>query len=131
MKVSVESIVSHGICVGIGRVVGSDFFLYLKAAGRLDHVDYEMAAPLIDGALQAVAHPRVKVLFDVTDFQGWEPCFAWDDFTLVLRHHNKFSRIAILGRSNWPQVASGIAAWFMSGEANYFEDREAALEWLA
>ncbi len=122
--------VSHGISIGMQRH-HSDFFLCLKAEGQLDHADYEVIAPLVDSALQVVVHPRVKVLFDATDFHGWDPHTAWEDFTLDLRHCNQFSKIAILGRSNWRDVASSIASWFMSGEANYFEDRDLALQWLA
>ncbi|MBB3060125.1 STAS/SEC14 domain-containing protein [Microbulbifer rhizosphaerae] len=125
-----RSTISHGISIGIERIQW-DFFLCLKASGYLSHTDYEMLAPLIDGALRGVAHPQVNVLLDATDFLGWEQYTAWEDFMLELGYRNQFSRIAILGRSNWRLITSGIASWFASGEARYFEDRDAALKWLS
>lgn len=120
----------HGISIGIERIE-TEFFLYFKAVGRLSHEDYEMISPLIDQALQGVAHPQVKAFFDATDFEGWDLRAAWDDFTLALRHGSSFSRVAILGNSPWQKFASDIAAWFLTGDVHYFEDREDALEWLA
>ena len=124
-----QSSVSHGISVGVERV-HSEFILHLKAAGLLGHADYEIISPVIDCALQCMAHPGVKVFFDATDFEGWQPGSAWEDLSLGLVPRNQFSRIAILGRCNWHKVTSCIATWFMSGEARYFETRQQAMEWL-
>lgn len=40
----------HGLTIGIERV-NSDFFLSLKAIGKLTHDDYEIITPMIDSAL--------------------------------------------------------------------------------
>ncbi len=121
----------HGISIGIERI-GSEFFLYFKAIGRLTHEDYEQIAPLIDYALQGVENPQVQVLVDARDFEGWELRAAWDDFKLALKHGNEFSRVAILGDEKWQKVAARIASWFVSGEVRYFEEEEdEALDWLA
>jgi len=123
------SIKRHGLTIGIERV-GSDFFLSLKAIGKLTHQDYETISPMIDSALQGVKEPKLKVLIDGTELEGWELRAAWDDFKLGLKHGSEFEKIAIYGNKNWQEITAKVGAWFISGEVKYFEDYEAAVEWL-
>lgn len=124
-----KDISRHGISIGIERV-NADYFLYIKATGRLTHADYALITPLIDYVLQGVEDPQVKVLVDAREFEGWELRAAWDDFKLGLKHGKEFSRIALFGNKHWQEVASRIANWFVSGEVHYFEECDEALEWL-
>jgi hypothetical protein len=119
----------HGLSIGIERT-GSEFFLKLKAVGKLTHADYETITPLIDAALDAVKEPRVKALIDGTELEGWELRAAWDDFKIGLKHGNEFVKIAIHGNKRWQQMAARVGAWFVSGEVRYFDDQEDALAWL-
>ena len=123
------SIKRHGLSIGIERS-GSDFFLTLKAIGKLTHKDYEMITPMIDSALNAVKDPQVKVLIDGTELEGWELRAAWDDFKIGLKHGNEFVKIAIYGNKHWQQIAAKVGAWFVSGEVKYFDNVEDALAWL-
>ncbi len=123
------AIESHGFSIGIERV-GNEFFLTLKARGKLTHRDYEKITPLLDSALTEVKEPRVKVFIDGTEFSGWEPRAAWDDFKIGLKHGNKFEKIAIYGNKKWQERTAKIGNWFNSGEVRYFESQEAALQWL-
>lgn len=123
------NIKTHGLSIGIERS-GHDIFLSLKAIGKLTHEDYEIITPMIDSALDEVKKPDVKVLFDGTELEGWEPRAAWDDFKLGLKHGNDFVKIAIHGNKKWQQVAAKVGSWFTSGEVKYFDDRDQAVEWL-
>jgi hypothetical protein len=123
------NIVRHGLSIGIERS-GSNIFLSLKATGKLTHQDYETITPMIDSALGDVKGPKVKVLFDMTELEGWEARAAWDDFKLGLKHGNQFGKIAIYGNKGWQEMAAKVGSWFISGEAKYFEDANAALGWL-
>lgn len=123
------SIKKHGLSIGIERV-GSDFFLSLKATGKLTHEDYEIITPMIDSALDSVKEPTVKVLIDGTAMEGWELRAAWDDFKLGLKHGGEFEKIAIYGNKNWQEITAKIGSWFISGEVKYFEDADQALVWL-
>ena len=123
------SIQRHGLSIGIERT-GSNFFLSLKAAGKLTHEDYEIMTPMIDSALSAVKEPQVKVLIDGTELEGWELRAAWDDFKLGLKHNNEFVRIAIYGNKRWQEMTAKVGGWFISGEVKYFESEEEALIWL-
>jgi len=119
----------HGLSIGIERS-GSEFLLSLKAIGKLTHADYAAITPLIDAALAAVSEPRVKVLIDGTEMEGWELRAAWDDFRLGLKHSNEFVKIAIYGNQHWQEIAARVGAWFVSGEVRYFDDQQDALKWL-
>jgi len=122
-------IVRHGLSIGIERA-GRDFFVTLKASGKLTHEDYETITPMIDSALSTVKEPKVKVLIDGTELEGWELRAAWDDFKLGLKHGNEFEKMAIFGNKNWQEITAKIGAWFISGEVKYFESEDDALAWL-
>jgi len=123
------SMTRHGLFIGIERV-GSDFFLSLKAVGKLTHEDYEKINPMIDSALEGVTDPKVKVFIDGSELEGWELRAAWDDFRLGLKHGSEFDRIAIFGNKKWQSYAAKMGSWFIAGEVKYFEDAEAAIAWL-
>ncbi len=123
------SLTKHGLSIGIERV-GKEFFLSLKAVGKLTHEDYEIITPMIDAALECVKEPKVKVLIDGTEMEGWELRAAWDDFKLGLKHGSEFDKIAIYGNKNWQEITAKIGGWFISGEVQYFESYDEALAWL-
>jgi len=120
---------SHGMSIGIEQF-GSEFFLTLKAVGKLTHQDYEVITPMIDAALQGVQDPKVKAILDVTEMQGWELRAAWDDFRLGLKHGSEFDKVAIYGNKDWQQLAAKVGSWFISGDARFFDNRDDALAWL-
>jgi hypothetical protein len=122
-------ILRHGLSIGIERV-NNEFFLSLKAVGKLTHEDYEKINPMIDSALEGVKDPQVKVFIDGSEFEGWELRAAWDDLKLGLKHGNNFDKIAIFGNKKWQEYAAKIATWFVSGDARFFEDADEAWTWL-
>ena len=119
----------HGLSVGIERI-NNEFFVALKAVGKLTHDDYQIITPMIDSALAEVKEPNVKVLIDATEMQGWELRAAWDDFKLGLSHNNDFHKIAIYGHATWQSTIAKVASWFVSGEVRFFEHKDDALTWL-
>lgn len=123
------TIEKHGLSIGINRT-DNQFFLTLKAVGKLTHQDYETINPMIDSALAGVKNPTIKALIDGTELQGWEPRAAWDDFKLGLKHGQEFEKIAIVGNKKWQQVSAKIGDWFTRGAVQYFEDEGEAIEWL-
>lgn len=119
----------HGLSIGIDRI-DNEFFLSLKAIGKLTHHDYEIITPMIDSALAAVKQPKVKVLIDGTELEGWELSAAWDDFKLGLKHGSEFDKVAIYGNKNWQEITAKIGSWFISGDVKYFECYADAINWL-
>lgn len=119
----------HGLSIGIERV-DDNFFLSLKATGKLTHQDYQVITPMIDAAVKEVTTPKIKAIFDVTEMQGWELRAAWDDFKLGLNHGSEFEKIAIYGNKHWQEIIANIGSWFISGDVEYFEHYHQALAWL-
>jgi hypothetical protein len=119
----------HGLSIGIERI-GSNFFLSLKAQGKLTHKDYELITPLIDSALSEVKEPKVKALIDGTELEGWDVRAAWDDFKIGLKHGNEFGKVAIYGNKKWQELTAKIGSWFISGEIKYFDNENEAIYWL-
>ncbi|MDO6620136.1 STAS/SEC14 domain-containing protein [Shewanella sp. 6_MG-2023] len=124
-----SSVKTHGLSIGIERVK-DDVYLSLKATGTLTHNDYLVITPLLDAALAEVKHPKVNVFIDGTELDGWELRAAWDDLKLGLQHNNEFKKVAIWGNKNWQNYSAKVAAWFMSGEVQFFEEKAKALAWL-
>ena len=122
--------IRHGLFVGVERI-NRNFYLSLKAVGKLTHDDYEVIAPMLDAALEGVHEPKVRALIDCSDLEGWELRAAWDDFKLGLKHGNEFEKIAIFGHEKWQQLAAKIGGWFVSGDVEFFEDFDAAAAWVA
>jgi len=122
-------IIRHGLSIGIERVE-DEFFLSLKAIGKLTHEDYEKINPMIDSALDGIKDPKVKVFIDGSELEGWELRAAWDDFKLGLKHGGEFDKIAIFGNKKWQEYGSKVGSWFISGDVKYFEDADEALMWL-
>jgi len=121
--------IRHGFSIGIERI-SSGIYIGMKAYGRLTHADYQKMMPLLDAALSGIPELSVDVLLDVTEFEGWELRAAWDDLQLGLRHGAEFRKIAVFGQRDWQAWAAKVTGWFISGEARYFDDRDAALAWL-
>jgi len=122
-------ITRHGLSIGIERI-GNEFFLSLKAIGKLTHEDYQKITPMIDAALEGIKDPEIKAFIDGSELQGWELRAAWDDFKLGLKHGNEFRKIAIFGNKKWQEYTAKMGSWFISGEVKYFEDSDQALAWL-
>lgn len=119
----------HGLSVGLERT-NSDFFITVKAIGKLTHDDYLAITPMLEDALKGIDKPQIHALMDLTEFEGWELRAAWDDFRLGLRHGSAFARLAIVGEKSWQEKLSTVANWFMPGEVAYFESMDEALDWL-
>ena len=119
----------HGLSIGMERI-NEDFFISLKATGKLTHNDYLTITPMIESALKGVDNPKIKVLVDGTELEGWEIRAAWDDFKIGLTHGSEFEKIAIYGNKRWQEMSAKVGSWFMSGEIKYFEDRDEAIKWL-
>ncbi|MFC3032433.1 STAS/SEC14 domain-containing protein [Pseudoalteromonas fenneropenaei] len=121
---------THGLSIGVERLE-QQIFVSLKAVGKLTHDDYQLMIPLLESALNQVERPHIDVLFDASEWQGWELQAAWDDFKFGLKHGKEFNKIAVVGAgvSSESWLAT-VASWFVSGEVRFFDTRLNALAWL-
>lgn len=119
----------HGISIGVHRI-NEEFYIAIKAVGRLSHDDYTFMTPVLEEAMKEVHQPSMKLFFDGTEFDGWEARAAWDDFRLGMKYGSQFSKVAMVGNKKWEKMAATVGSWFIKGEMECFEDTDAALEWL-
>lgn len=119
----------HGMSIGLERIE-DDYFVTLKATGKLTHTDYEKITPILESALAEVEEESISVLFDATDLEGWDLRAAWDDLQLGVKFNKKFKNIAVYGNKNWQEYATKIGSWFVSGDVQFFETYDDALRFL-
>ena len=57
----------------------------VRVSGKLEKADYEHFVPEFERL--ARQHGKLRVLFDMTGFHGWEASAAWEDFKFGMKHH--------------------------------------------
>jgi len=120
----------HGLTVKINKREDY-FFMSVKIVGTLTHEDYQKRLPMLRYTLNNVENPKVKVLVDALDFQGWELRAAWDDYKFGMEYNKAFTKIAFVGGKAWKAYGVKIGNWFMSGQMKYFKTIEDAQAWLS
>jgi len=119
----------HGLSLGMERV-DNEFILTLKIYGKLTHEDYERIIPLVDSSLEGIINPKLNVLADISELEGWELQAAWDDLKLGLKYGSNFNKIAVYGTSAWIEYGTKISSWFINGEIKQFDDINEAIIWI-
>jgi hypothetical protein len=104
--------------------------LEIEARGKLTHADYLELIPELERMV--ARHGRIRLLFHMVDFHGWEPAAFWDDARLAISHAADISRIAMVGDKTWERAMSVIFRPFAKAEMRYFDrsDLSLAREWL-
>lgn len=120
----------HGISIGIERYGDDDFFVTMKAVGKLTHEDYEYMVPMLESAIAGVKDPDIYALLDVTEMDGWEARAMWDDLKLGIKHGSHFEKIAIIGNTSLQEWMTKMADWFTPLDMKFFVDRLDAIDWL-
>jgi hypothetical protein len=46
-------------------------------------------------------HGKLRLLFDMTGFQGWEVSAGWEDFKFGVEHFADMERLAMVGETRW------------------------------
>jgi hypothetical protein len=86
--------------------------------------------PVVENAIIGVDEPKIKLLVDAREFDGYELRAAWDDLKFGLKHNKEFTKLAFVGSKGWEEYDAKVSNWFISGELRYFEDIESAMQWL-
>ena len=72
-----------------GKILVVDF------SGKLGTADYEHFVPEFERLLRQ--HGKLRVLFDMSGFHGWEAGARWEDFKFDIRHFADIERLAMVG----------------------------------
>jgi hypothetical protein len=92
----------------------------VEVSGTLTQKDYD---ELIPSWKQTIArHGKMRLLFVMKDFHGWEPSAAWKDLRFDLKHGENVERVAMVGEKKWQQWISNLGALFAKTEVRYFDE---------
>ncbi len=93
--------------------------LEVRVTGKLVHADYERFVPEFDRL--AKKHGKLRLLFEMSDFHGWELHAAWDDLKLGVKHFADIERIAMVGDKKWEEWMAKFCRPFTRAKVRYFE----------
>ena len=100
----------------------------LKVVGRLTDADYFDTLPKLIAIAEREGH--LRLVADLSDFEGVEWHLAYEQGAFGKSHWGKFKRIALVGTQHWAVLAARIAA-DLAPDVRIFEAAkyEAALDW--
>ncbi|MDR4462184.1 MAG: STAS/SEC14 domain-containing protein [Nitrospirales bacterium] len=105
--------------------------LVVHVSGKLVKADYERFLPEFERLVQQ--HGKLRVLFEMTGFHGWNASAAWEDLKFGVEHFADIERLAMVGEKIWQHGMTTFCKPFTKATVRYFEhaDAAAARRWLA
>jgi hypothetical protein len=105
--------------------------LVVHVSGTLAAADYEDFVPAFERLFQQ--HGKLRVLFDMTDLQGWDAGAMWEDIKFDVKHFADIDRLAMVGEKKWQHEMAMFFKPFTKATMRYFDrtDTAEARKWLA
>jgi len=77
-------------------------------------------------------HGKLRVLFDMTGFHGWDVGAAWEDFKFDIKHYADIERLAMIGEKKCQHGMAMFFKPFTKSTTRYFDRAEIseARKWL-
>lgn len=102
----------------------------VRVSGKLTVDEYKRFAPEFDRCVEKKG--KIRLLFEMSQLDGWEAGAAWEDFKLGVKHFAHIERLAMVGKKKWQQLMSQLCRPFTAAEVRYFDytDIAAARKWL-
>jgi len=104
--------------------------LAVHVSGKLTSADYEHFVPEFERLLEQ--HGKLRMLFDMTAFHGWEAGALWVDTKFAVKHFSDIERIAMVGETRWQHGMASFCKPFTRAKVRYFDHVESAeaRKWL-
>jgi hypothetical protein len=104
--------------------------LTVNIIGKLEIADYEHFVPVFERLI--LQHGKLRVLFDMTEFHGWDASTLWEDILFDVKHFADIDRIAMVGEDKWQQGMATFCKPFTNATIRSFEytDIAEARTWL-
>jgi hypothetical protein len=106
-----------------------------RASGKLTRPDYrDVLEPVLREAAESGS---IRMLFEITDFDGLEPAAWWDDMRtglgLGIGHHSAWKKSAIVTNVDWLAKAFRFFAFMTPGEVKVYrlDQHDEALTWVS
>jgi hypothetical protein len=98
--------------------------LNVKASGKLDKGDYERFVPEAERLIRKCG--KIRIVFEMHDFHGWERGALWEDIKFDLRHFKDIERLAMVGEKAWEHGMAVFCKPFTTAKIRYFDRSQAA-----
>jgi hypothetical protein len=98
--------------------------LAVHVKGKLVKADYEQFVPEFERLVRQ--HGKMRVLFDMADFHGWEASALWEDTKFAIHHFDDIDKIAMVGEKKWQQGMAAFCKPFTKATVRYFDHVDAA-----
>ncbi len=104
--------------------------LEVRVSGKLVHEDYQHFVPEFERLVKE--HGKIRVLFEMTGFHGWNASALWDDIKFDLKHFSDIERLAMVGDRKWEKGMSVFCRPFTTARIRYFDVAQGteARSWL-
>lgn len=80
--------------------------LEAHAGEKLTEADYQQLVPRFEALLRQ--HGKLRLLFDMSGFHGWEAKALWEDIKFDAKHFNDLERIAMVGDKKWQEWSAKV-----------------------
>jgi SpoIIAA-like len=102
----------------------------VQVTGKLTGSDYAKLTPEFERLVRQ--HGKLRLMFDMVDFHGWDAGAAWQDLKLGVTHLSDIERIAMVGETKWQQRMAMFSRPFTRATVRYFDhaDIDKAHDWL-
>jgi hypothetical protein len=98
------------------------------AQGKIKHTDY--VDTLIPELESISASGSMKIMVNMTMFDGIELKAMLDDLKTVIKYRKVFDKVAIVSDKRWVKICSSIFRFIISGHTLVVESEEEAEKWL-
>ena len=104
--------------------------LFIRLGGKLANADYADFVLAFERLVSR--HGKLRVLFDVIDFCGWDAAAFWADIKFDFKHFADIERLAMVGDKKWQRHMAVFCNSFTKATVRYFDRAEAAKarKWL-
>ena len=102
----------------------------VRVTGKLVESDCERLVPEFDRLIRQ--HGKLRLLFELTDFHGWDAGALWDEIKFDVKHFADIERLAIVGDKKWEHGMATFYKPFTKATIRYFDlaDAAEAQKWL-
>ena len=106
-----------------------DRIIEVATTGKLTRDDYDTFVPVIESEMKK---GKVKILFSMHDFSGWDAGALWEDIKFDMKHFGEIERLAMVGEKKWEEGMAWFCKPFTTAKISYFDHAEidAARSWL-
>ena len=98
--------------------------LVVNVSGMLSGADYGQFVPEFERLVDA--HGKLRLLFDMTGFHGWDLGALWQDIKFSVKHFSDIERLAMVGEMKWQHGMALFCKPFTRASIRYFDRAKAA-----